>query len=78
MTITSIGTGQMISRTDILSYRTISAIGAAFTTIGAVLISLWNENTGRGPQIIHMIISGIGIGGKILWIRFFLMDFSFS
>ncbi|RIA93943.1 major facilitator superfamily domain-containing protein [Glomus cerebriforme] len=60
--IASIFTGQAVSRTDKLSYRTICAMGAALIAIGVGLITLWDANTGRGPQIGYMIIAGLGVG----------------
>jgi hypothetical protein len=73
----SIFTGQLISRTDVLSYRTISVIGAALITIGAGLITLWGENTGKAAQIGYMLIAGIGVGCKIRINIFFTFNFFF-
>jgi hypothetical protein len=64
--ISSIGSGQFVSRTDKFAYRTISAAGAVLITVGVVLITLWDENTGRAAQVCYMIIAGLGVGCKIL------------
>lgn len=39
--------------------------GAALIAIGSGLITLWDENSGRAPQICYMIIAGLGIGRKL-------------
>ncbi|GBC02629.1 hypothetical protein RclHR1_04720001 [Rhizophagus clarus] len=58
----SISTGQAVSRTDKVAYRTLCVIGAALIAVGVGLITLWDENTGRAAQIGYMIIAGFGIG----------------
>ncbi|CAI2165954.1 13712_t:CDS:10 [Funneliformis geosporum] len=60
--LASIIAGQFMSRTDIASYRTISILGGVMIAVGSGLLTLWNENTGRGVQIAYMIIAGIGVG----------------
>ncbi|CAG8626252.1 6542_t:CDS:2 [Funneliformis mosseae] len=65
----SISTGQIMSRSDIASYRTITIIGGIFITVGSGLLTLWNEHSGRGVQISYMIITGVGVGvGGVLGI----------
>ena len=63
--VASITSGQFVSRTDILSYRAISATGAALIAVGVGLLTLWDENTGRAAQIGYMLIAGIGVGCKL-------------
>ncbi|CAB5331361.1 unnamed protein product [Rhizophagus irregularis] len=60
--IASVSSGQAVSRTDKFAYRTLSMTGAALIAIGSGLITLWDENSGRAPQICYMIIAGLGIG----------------
>jgi hypothetical protein len=61
---TSVSSGQAVSRTDKVAYRTLCMIGASLITIGAGLITLWNENSGRAAQICFMFITGLGTGRK--------------
>jgi len=63
--IASIVTGQLISRTDFLAYRTISAMGAALIAVGAGLMVMWDEDTGKAAQIGYMLIAGLGVGCKL-------------
>ncbi|RIA88399.1 major facilitator superfamily domain-containing protein [Glomus cerebriforme] len=60
--IASIFTGQLISRTNFLAYRTISAMGAALIAVGAGLMVMWDEDTGKAAQIGYMLIAGLGVG----------------
>lgn len=60
--LASISTGQLMSRSDIASYRTITIFGGVLITVGSGLLTLWNEHTGKGEQIGYMIITGTGVG----------------
>jgi hypothetical protein len=66
--IASVSSGQAVSRTDKVAYRTLCMIGAALIAIGSGLITLWDANSGRAAQICFMIIAGLGIGRKLLYI----------
>lgn len=59
--ITSIGSGQIISRTG--SYRPFPIIGTAIMTVGLVLLSTMDAHTGRLESSAFMFVLGLGLGG---------------
>ena len=76
--IASMASGQLLSRSESISYRTVCATGAALITIGSGSMFLWNEHTGRAIQILSMIASGIGVGSRVLRMGFIIFFFSTS
>ncbi|CAJ0909369.1 16962_t:CDS:10 [Entrophospora sp. SA101] len=58
----SIIIGQLVSRTNVFSFRTICMFGAVLVVVGSGLITTWTETTERGPQIGYMLITGFGVG----------------
>jgi EmrB/QacA subfamily drug resistance transporter len=60
MIITSIVSGQIVSRTG--KYKLLTMTGIGFTAGGMFLFSLMNGGTTYGGLVINMIITGIGLG----------------
>ncbi|CAG8508290.1 2849_t:CDS:10 [Diversispora eburnea] len=58
----SVGSGQLLSRTDKISFRTIAVLGSSLMAIGVGLITTWTEDSNIGAQIGYMIIAGLGTG----------------
>jgi EmrB/QacA subfamily drug resistance transporter len=58
--ITSIGSGQIISRTG--RYKVFPVIGTAVMTIGLLLFSGWNAHTSKLEASADMFVLGLGLG----------------
>ncbi len=58
---TSIGSGQVISRTG--KYRFFPIAGAALTTVGLFLLHLMGVHTSAFLDAVYMLVLGLGIGG---------------
>jgi EmrB/QacA subfamily drug resistance transporter len=58
--LTSIGSGQIISRTG--HYRTFPIVGTAIMTVGLVLLSRLGVSTARGVASAYMFVLGLGLG----------------
>ncbi|KAF0513399.1 MFS general substrate transporter [Gigaspora margarita] len=54
--------GQLFSRTDKISFRSVFIFASLMAIIGSGLITMWNENTEYIELIVCMIINGVGIG----------------
>src|SRR5580692_10810928 len=59
--ITSIASGQIISRTG--KYRFFPIAGAAFMTVGLFLLHLMGVHTSTALDALYMLVLGMGIGG---------------
>jgi EmrB/QacA subfamily drug resistance transporter len=59
--LTSIGSGQIISRTG--RYRPFPIAGTAVMTVGLVLLSTMDAHTGRLEASAFMFVLGLGLGG---------------
>ncbi|RIA83709.1 major facilitator superfamily domain-containing protein [Glomus cerebriforme] len=59
---TVIFTGQLVSRTTIISYKLLCIIGGILIITGAGLMSTFSDTSTRGELIGYLLISGIGIG----------------
>src|ERR1044072_7088649 len=71
--ISSVVSGQLLSRSRSVSYRTTCATGAVLITIGSGLIILWNERSGKPVQIASMGAAGIGVGIRLSQMDFFFL-----
>ena len=40
-------------------------MGAALIAVGAGLMVMWDEDTGKAAQIGYMLIAGLGVGCKL-------------
>ncbi|CAI2165396.1 16006_t:CDS:10 [Funneliformis geosporum] len=58
----SIFSGQFVSRTNKISYKIICIVGGMLITIGAGLMSTFNENSSRAEFTGYLLIGGLGIG----------------
>jgi EmrB/QacA subfamily drug resistance transporter len=61
--LTSIGTGQLVSRYG--RYRIFPIVGTAFMTIGLFLLSLLHPTTGTLQASASMFVLGVGIGASM-------------
>lgn len=59
---TVIFTGQLISRTPIITYKMYCTLGGIFIIIGSGLMSTFSETSKKGELIGYLLIAGIGIG----------------
>ncbi|CAG8518101.1 22396_t:CDS:10 [Cetraspora pellucida] len=62
VTISILLSGQLFSRTDKVSFRLVIMLASLLIIVGAVLTTMWNENTSYIELKVGMIITGIGIG----------------
>ncbi|MCX5213205.1 MFS transporter [Kitasatospora sp. NBC_00240] len=60
MLLTSIGSGQIVSRTG--HYRIFPIIGTALTAVGLLLLSLLTENSSTTEMSLCFLVFGLGIG----------------
>ncbi|MCG6493346.1 MFS transporter [Kitasatospora sp. A2-31] len=60
MLVTSIGSGQVVARTG--HYRAFPIAGTAVTTVGLVLLSRLDENTGTFETSCYFLVFGLGLG----------------
>jgi MFS family permease len=60
MLFTSIGSGQIVSRTG--RYRLFPIIGTAVVTVGLVLLSLLTESTSTLVMSLYFLVFGLGLG----------------
>ncbi|MFD7983161.1 DHA2 family efflux MFS transporter permease subunit [Kitasatospora indigofera] len=60
MLLTSIGSGQIVSRTG--HYRIFPIIGTALTAVGLLLLSLLTENSSTTQMSLCFLVFGLGIG----------------
>ncbi|GAA1399656.1 MFS transporter [Kitasatospora putterlickiae] len=60
MLVTSIGSGQIVSRTG--HYRTFPIAGSAITAIGLLLLSLLDEHTSTFVMSCYFLVFGLGLG----------------
>ncbi|CAI2169290.1 17357_t:CDS:10 [Funneliformis geosporum] len=58
----SIVAGQLVSRTNKISYKIICIVGGILIMIGAGLTSIFNEYSSRAEFVGYLLIGGIGIG----------------
>lgn len=58
----SIFSGQLVSRTSMISYKIICIVGGILITIGAGLTSTFNETSSRAEFTGYLLIGGIGVG----------------
>jgi EmrB/QacA subfamily drug resistance transporter len=58
--VTSIGSGQLISRTG--RYKVFPILGTAFMGLGLFLFSTMDQSTALGLTIAYMVVLGIGLG----------------
>ncbi|RHZ60070.1 hypothetical protein Glove_359g14 [Diversispora epigaea] len=58
----SISSGQLVSRTEAISYKVLCIFGAVLITVGGGLISTLDENSNHGKQIGYLLITGVGVG----------------
>ncbi|CAG8575911.1 488_t:CDS:10 [Diversispora eburnea] len=69
--IASIFSGQLASRTELISYKAYCIFGAVLITVGSGLISTFDENSNRGKQIGYLLIAGVGVVGAVFGIAIF-------
>ncbi|MFE2105281.1 MFS transporter [Kitasatospora sp. NPDC059463] len=60
MLITSIGSGQIVSRTG--HYRTFPIAGSAITVVGLLLLSMLDEHTSTFVMSCYFLVFGLGLG----------------
>jgi EmrB/QacA subfamily drug resistance transporter len=58
--LTSIGSGQLISRTG--RYKVFPVLGTAFTTVGLLLLSRLGLHTGGAVSALYLLVLGLGLG----------------
>lgn len=59
-TMTSIGVGQIVSRTG--HYKTFPIVGTALSVVGLFLMATMDENTSRTEAGVYMFVLGFGMG----------------
>ncbi|CAG8756656.1 13902_t:CDS:2, partial [Gigaspora margarita] len=62
LTICSIISGQLFSRTNKIQFRIVIIFASMLVVVGAGLTTMWNENSGYAELSGFMIIGGAGIG----------------
>ncbi|KAF0525388.1 MFS general substrate transporter [Gigaspora margarita] len=62
LTICSIISGQLFSRTNKIQFRIVIIFASILVVVGAGLTTMWNENSGYAELSGFMIIGGAGIG----------------
>ena len=61
--LTSIGTGQLVSRWG--RYKVFPIVGTALMTLGLYLLSRLDVTTGAAPSSVYMFVLGMGIGASM-------------
>ncbi len=67
----AITTGQLVSRTDRVSFKLLCIIGGMLIMVGSGLTSTFNETSTRGELTGYLLIGGIGVGKFFYQLPFF-------